>query len=369
MSTLWAPNLSTSINSGSLNVWLNANDAVDGYVLSGSDTIPDKDFGSNPIIKQINNLGTLGGALTRLFPFNEEHSPQLMTGTFSSLNGFKFGYTGSAAPGTNNWKETRMSSTIMPPTGDSARQIFLVGSQFFHGSGSRSTTNFKFLMSYGKKAIGKEFGITIDGTGNSADRPNIDFFGQQFNASSALMSFPDPFGFGLIGYSSAGGTNGATKLHFNGTTVGTETRTLDTQRGSGLFLGGLVVEGSADVSPSDYILHELLIYDVGDEGNDDATGFKNIVEGYLAHKWGFSSELPSDHPYKSSAPPAIIYPTAESTPPEQNFGPDYTINQFQNMSSQYRRFTQIPFSKGLNGVPNLRKTETAYSASLGKTET
>lgn len=28
----------------------------------------------------------------------------------------------------------------------------------------------------------------------------------------------------------------------------------------------------------------------------------NIVEGYLAHKWGLTARLPSDHPYKSSAP-------------------------------------------------------------------
>jgi hypothetical protein len=26
------------------------------------------------------------------------------------------------------------------------------------------------------------------------------------------------------------------------------------------------------------------------------------VEGYLAHKWGVESKLPSDHPYKTSAP-------------------------------------------------------------------
>ena len=28
----------------------------------------------------------------------------------------------------------------------------------------------------------------------------------------------------------------------------------------------------------------------------------DIVEGYLAHKWGLTARLPSDHPYKSSAP-------------------------------------------------------------------
>jgi ribosomal protein S17E len=26
------------------------------------------------------------------------------------------------------------------------------------------------------------------------------------------------------------------------------------------------------------------------------------IEGYLAHKWGFTSKLPMDHPYKNLAP-------------------------------------------------------------------
>jgi len=364
MSELWAPNLSTSVNSGSLVVWLNANDS-NAYELSGSVTITDKDFGANPIIKQINNFGTLGDSLTRLYNA-DENSPQLMTGSFSSLNGFKFGYTGSAAPGDNNWKETRMSSSIFPNRLSAERQVFLVGSQFFHGADGRSTTNFKTIMSYGKKEVRKIFGISIDGTGNSADRPSMDFFGQQLNASSALFSSADPFGLALIGFSSAGGTNGQERLHFNGTQVAAQTNTLETATDNGLFLGGLPVAGASDVSPSDYILHELLIYNVGAEGDDNAAGFKRIVEGYLAHKWGFSSELPSDHPYKNSAPPAIIFETLESQPALPDIGSDFVINQYRNMSVQRaRNVGQIPFSKGLNGPPNIRKRITAYSSSLG----
>jgi hypothetical protein len=29
---------------------------------------------------------------------------------------------------------------------------------------------------------------------------------------------------------------------------------------------------------------------------------RQLIEGYLAHKWGLSANLPSDHPYKNSAP-------------------------------------------------------------------
>ena len=37
-----------------------------------------------------------------------------------------------------------------------------------------------------------------------------------------------------------------------------------------------------------------------DEKNTDADRQK--IEGYLAHKWGLTSSLPADHPYKTSAP-------------------------------------------------------------------
>ena len=39
-----------------------------------------------------------------------------------------------------------------------------------------------------------------------------------------------------------------------------------------------------------------------------ATAERQKLEGYLAHKWGLSANLPSDHPYKSAAPivPAIF---------------------------------------------------------------
>ena len=36
-------------------------------------------------------------------------------------------------------------------------------------------------------------------------------------------------------------------------------------------------------------------------GGTDITDVQK-AEGYLAHKWGLTSSLPSNHPYKSSAP-------------------------------------------------------------------
>ena len=42
---------------------------------------------------------------------------------------------------------------------------------------------------------------------------------------------------------------------------------------------------------------ELLIYDYALSDSEIAK-----IEGYLAHKWGLSANLPSAHPYKNSAP-------------------------------------------------------------------
>jgi hypothetical protein len=32
------------------------------------------------------------------------------------------------------------------------------------------------------------------------------------------------------------------------------------------------------------------------------TADRQRVEGYLAHKWGLTANLPADHPYKNAAP-------------------------------------------------------------------
>ena len=34
------------------------------------------------------------------------------------------------------------------------------------------------------------------------------------------------------------------------------------------------------------------------------TTTRQLIEGYLAHKWGLQASLPADHPYKSSPPAA-----------------------------------------------------------------
>jgi hypothetical protein len=44
-------------------------------------------------------------------------------------------------------------------------------------------------------------------------------------------------------------------------------------------------------------IKELFVFNATLENNK-----LRIIEGYLAHKWGLTGSLPSNHPYKSSAP-------------------------------------------------------------------
>ena len=43
------------------------------------------------------------------------------------------------------------------------------------------------------------------------------------------------------------------------------------------------------------------VADIPGTGGTDLSTIEK-AEGYLAHKWGRESALPSDHPYKNSAP-------------------------------------------------------------------
>jgi len=54
--------------------------------------------------------------------------------------------------------------------------------------------------------------------------------------------------------------------------------------------------GSSYYYGKNYIFEVIVIEDGAD------TALSQIIEGYLAHKWGLAAYLPTDHPYKSTAP-------------------------------------------------------------------
>jgi len=51
--------------------------------------------------------------------------------------------------------------------------------------------------------------------------------------------------------------------------------------------------------------HTSMIGDIGEiviTAGNDSVSLRQKIEGYLAHRWGTTGSLPSDHPYKSVAP-------------------------------------------------------------------
>jgi hypothetical protein len=79
----------------------------------------------------------------------------------------------------------------------------------------------------------------------------------------------------------------------------------DTQAGGLTYTASTYAIGSFQVNSSggldsqdfDGRLAELIIV-----GSAVDTATRQIIEGYLAHKWGLAGSLPADHPYKSAAP-------------------------------------------------------------------
>lgn len=66
----------------------------------------------------------------------------------------------------------------------------------------------------------------------------------------------------------------------------------------------LVIGGSPDSSYAanrfQGYLHEVIV--LHDDADDET---RQLIEGYLAHKWGLEASLPVDHPYKTEAPSVI----------------------------------------------------------------
>jgi len=96
-------------------------------------------------------------------------------------------------------------------------------------------------------------------------------------------------------------TGGAVQLSYtNGTLIGTGT----TQSLSNFSVldGGYVGSGRAMSFFGRYFdgkISELIIVP-----SVATTQDRQLIEGYLAHKWGLTANLPADHPYKTLPPPA-----------------------------------------------------------------
>jgi hypothetical protein len=117
----------------------------------------------------------------------------------------------------------------------------------------------------------------------------IGYVGNRAGPASAITDFP---------YINAvtGGTN--QRVFTNGALMGTGT-TQSTANFS-VSSGGFIGSGRAFSVQNRYFdgkISELIIV----PSAADLT-LRQLIEGYLAHKWGLAANLPADHPYKTAAP-------------------------------------------------------------------
>ena len=96
----------------------------------------------------------------------------------------------------------------------------------------------------------------------------------------------------VIGYSEL--SSGSIRIRTNG---GSETATVSSNTAS---LSGAIQIGrnyNSDTFCLDGKIAEVIFTNAA-----LSTTNRQLIEGYLAHKWGLTSSLPNDHPYKSTAP-------------------------------------------------------------------
>ena len=84
---------------------------------------------------------------------------------------------------------------------------------------------------------------------------------------------------------------------FNGTALSTKSSNMGGNAPAGLLIGKYV----GDLQYWDGEIAEIIIIN-----SDLSTIDREKVEGYLAHKWGLTSSLPSSHTYKSTAPTQTV---------------------------------------------------------------
>ena len=231
---------------------------------------------------------------------------------------------------------------------------------------------YKGLWGTGDFSNFKAFSLFVD-TNGDIDTP-IMGFGITLDAATTnnLIADPSPGNKAIISMENI--SSNSQNLFFNTERVKNSTRTLNTSISSnaaGFKLGS----GEYVNDSSDYVLHELLVYSVADSGTG-ADGFRNTVEGYLAHKWGITDLLPSDHPYKSAAPQigddhgGGSYDEGAKFNVNPDGAPDGpTINRFSAVNENYNKSgatEQIPFTLQQPGPFSLKFRGAAYKSTSGE---
>ena len=171
-----------------------------------------------------------------------------------------------------------MTAASVLPSGSTAGSIFWV--QTTEADPSTNSNNLGSLISkdWGGALYDNHFPYTdsnIYFAGFSTSRPNVG------NPSPSLVN-PR-----ILSHES---TNGSVAFYIDGSSFFTSASNTFSNPATTKRLGQASSKFTGQVA-------ELIVL-----GNIPTTTERQLIEGYLAHKWGLTSSLPNGHPYKNAAP-------------------------------------------------------------------
>ena len=218
---LWTPNNSEATNSGSLVLWIDANN-TNAYRLDG-DSRTDADIGAANTLDIVYNLGTSGSFFG---PLNAANPASLITGTLDptlNLNGFRFGYK----PEGSSFVATPFTSSIYPPLADKDRFIISVTSRMMIDT-YPAAAGFKAFYGYG--SLGGNTGMSILGDANTNNNSPFASFGfnNLFPSTTGLITEQDVALIGFVHKDSDASNN----LYLSGSRIANDTRELNTSNGA-----------------------------------------------------------------------------------------------------------------------------------------
>jgi hypothetical protein len=172
----------------------------------------------------------------------------------------------------SNDRMTRPGGVI---TGSAARSVYVVAKPL------DGDTAFDF----GTEAANSRYSISL----------NTGFIG--ISASNIAWSTINGNSFGVYAFSQSGTSLSTVTAFWNGTSYASTSSLAAT---TATNTGTTITVVGADVSQSAFFqgdIAEIVVL-----GQASTTFDRQRIEGYLAHKWGLTANLPSDHPYKTNAP-------------------------------------------------------------------
>ena len=264
---------------GSLRVWLDANDTANmdtGYAAGSSQPSnngqvgfwKDKSGNNNHAVAVSNSAG---------------NRPTYLANGFNSARptlhfNAKYMAVANSASGFDAWDKMTVFAVVDEQAGQTWRYWFGKATTF-----NNDSDNVWSFRARRGDTTPPAYGFRVHGT-SAAD-----------NIESASASIHDPavmvFTFG----------QGKRSMHLNNAILidAPDSGTMASKNTVALAIGGL----ASAANGANLHISEFLVY------NDVVAGLdREIMEGYLAHKWGLASSLPSGHLYKSSAPSGIKTP-------------------------------------------------------------